>query len=79
MRRRRTISSEQRMHRVYMLWMTSAADGANHAVTEACVAHGRASGVYLACCRHRVLPDSLLTPPGPRCSVCARMTGIDCR
>jgi hypothetical protein len=38
MRRRRTDPPEQRMRRVNILWMTSVEDGADHAVTEACIA-----------------------------------------
>lgn len=61
-------------------WVTSAADGREHAVpdppgpTPGVRAGEGAGAVQVAFCGHRVLPRrcSLLVPPGPRCEACAR-------
>jgi hypothetical protein len=65
-----------RGHDVGVLWMKCAGDGWEHAVTEACVARGRASGTYLACCHRWVRPGSLADAAGPRCPECALMLDV---
>lgn len=53
-------------------WVTSAADGREHAVPDPDPTGPDPAQVAL--CGHRVLPRrcSLLVPPGPRCEPCAR-------
>jgi hypothetical protein len=52
-------------------WVTSAADGREHAVPDP---PAGGSPAQVAFCGHRVLPRrcSLLVPPGSRCEPCAR-------
>ena len=61
-------------------WMTSAADGREHAVPDPDPHRPtNPDPAQVALCGHRVLPRrcSLLVPPGPRCESCARLCRRD--
>jgi len=55
-----------------LVWLISATDGQDHAVTfeemEAGAVAGQ--GTYRAVCGHLVLVCAMSTPPGPRCPSC---------
>ncbi len=55
-----------------LVWLISATDGHDHAVTleemEAGIAAGQ--GTYRPVCNHLVLVCAMATPPGPRCPSC---------
>jgi hypothetical protein len=52
------------------VWVTSTADGADHAVTDAAMTAGLVArqGLFLALCGTGVTAAALVTPPGQRCA-----------
>lgn len=54
------------------IWVTSTADGADHAVTDAAMAAGLAArqGMFLALCGACVVAAAMVAPPGRRCARC---------
>jgi hypothetical protein len=54
------------------VWVTSTADGADHAVTDAAMTAGLTArqGLFLALCGTEVITAALVTPPGQRCAQC---------
>jgi hypothetical protein len=54
------------------VWVTSIADGADHALTEAAMATGLAArqGMFLALCGTGVVAAAMVAPPGQRCARC---------
>lgn len=69
LRRGRTTPAPPRRR---LVWLISATDGHDHAVTleemETGITAGQ--GTYRAACGHPVLVCAMATPPGPRCRSC---------
>ncbi|MBV9315220.1 MAG: hypothetical protein JO100_16150 [Pseudonocardia sp.] len=51
--------------------MTCVTDGREHLVDEQAWLAGNRMGRYEALCEHEVLPQSLMSPPGPVCRGCS--------
>jgi len=69
-------SVTKQLNKPYLLWITSARDSRDHAVSDSEFDAGSRNGHYRALCHHDVIPMAMTAPPGQQCSRCALQRAI---